>query len=85
MVKIENKRELVNNSRSAKDQEASRLALSGLEAALGADDPRSIIKSKVALKWPLLKINRKSFDLRSFENIFVVGGGKASGLMAEAL
>lgn len=85
MVKIENKRELVNNSRSAKDQEARRLALSGLEAALGAADPRSIIKSKVALKWPLLKINRKSFDLRSFENIFVVGGGKASGLMAEAL
>lgn len=75
MVKIKNNRELVKNSRSPLDQKARRLALSGLESALKAADPRGIIKSKVALKLPWLKIDGKSFDLRSFENIFVVGGG----------
>lgn len=85
MVKIKNKEELIDNARSPKDREARRLALTGLEAALEAVDPRDAIKAKVALRGDLLKIDGHSLDLRKFGKVFVVGGGKASGLMAEAL
>jgi len=85
MVEIKNKEELINNSKSPLDRKARKLALNSLETALKAADPRGIIKSKVKLKEGLLTINKHPFDLKKFNNIFVVGGGKASGSMAEAL
>lgn len=85
MIKIKNKRELINNSRLYINRKARKLALRGIEAALDAADPKVIIRSKVVLKHSLLKIEDCIFDLRRFRNIYVVGGGKASGSMAEAL
>lgn len=85
MVEIKNKTALIKNSRSPSDRRARKLALNGLDAALKAADPTSIMRSRVTLKENLLKINEKPFNLRNFKNIYVVGGGKASGLMAEAL
>ncbi len=85
MVEIKNKEELINNSKSPLNRKARKLALNSLETALKAADPRGIIKSKVKLKEGLLTINKHPFDLKKFNNIFVVGGGKASGSMAEAL
>lgn len=85
MVEIKNKEELINNSKSPLDRKARKLALNSLETALKAADPRGLIKSKVKLKHGLLTIDKHLFDLKKFKNIFVVGGGKASGLMAEAL
>lgn len=85
MVKIRNKEALINNAKSSLDQKARSLALNALEAALAAVDPRDIIKSKVTFKGSLLKIDGCSFDLKKFRDVYVVGGGKASGSMAEAL
>ncbi|MEM2935599.1 MAG: glycerate kinase [Candidatus Bathyarchaeia archaeon] len=85
MVKIQNKRELMENGRSPLDKKARGLALNALEAALKAADPRVIIKSKVRLKGNTLQIGEQAFNLGDFKNIYVVGGGKASGAMAEAL
>ncbi len=75
----------MGNARSPLDRRARGLALNALEAALEAADPRAIIKSKVQLKENLLQIGEKAFNLGKFRNIYVVGGGKASGAMAEAL
>ncbi|GBC75725.1 D-glycerate 2-kinase [archaeon HR06] len=44
-----------------------------------------IIKNNIFLKGKELKIKDKFFDLSLFNRIFVIGGGKASGAMAEAL
>ncbi|UCF58635.1 MAG: glycerate kinase [Candidatus Bathyarchaeota archaeon] len=85
MVEIKNKEGLINNSKSPLDRKARKLALNSLEKALRAADPRGIIESKVQLKERMLTINKHPFDLKKFNNIFVVGGGKASGSMAEAL
>lgn len=85
MVKIMNKKELVNNATSPLDRKARRFALMGLEAALEAADPREVIKSRITVKGNLLRIDGSSFDLAKFRNVFVVGGGKASASMAEAL
>jgi len=64
---------------------ARELALNAIEMALNAVDPRGVIKSRVSLVDDILKIDDRTFDLSAFKRVFVVGGGKASGSMAEAL
>src|SRR3972149_8661708 len=85
MVSIKNTEELLKNAGSDLDRKARELALNALNAALEAVDPKVIIKSKIQLKGNTLRIGRLSFNLNAFKNIFVVGGGKASGCMAETL
>lgn len=85
MVKIKNKKELLNNAASPIDRKARKLALQALEDALKAADPKHVVKSMVKLENFKLKIQDKSFNLEKFKNIYVLGGGKAGGFMAEAL
>ncbi len=85
MRNIRNQRTLIENGKSKRDKRARRLALTALEEALKAADAKKIIESKVGLKDGVLKIGLQKFDLNKFRHIFVVGGGKASGKMAEAL
>jgi glycerate 2-kinase len=85
MIRIKNKAELIKNGETKLDKKARELALASLEAALNAVDPRQIIKSRLSLKNSVLNVDGCSFDLDKFCNICVVGGGKASGSMAEGL
>ncbi len=85
MTRINNKEQLIKNGETELDRKARELALLSLEHALNVADPKHIIKSKLQLKNSQLKINGHSFDLKKYKNIYVVGGGKASGTMAEAL
>jgi len=85
MITINSKEQLVKNGGTQLDQKARALALKSLESALNAVDPKQIVESKLSLKNSILKVNGYSFDLKKFQNIYVVGGGKASGSMAEAL
>lgn len=85
MVVIKNERELLNNARSSLDRRARQLAINALNVALEAADPKNIIRSKVRVEKSSLKIGRLSFNLNEFKNVYVVGGGKASGCMAEAV
>jgi glycerate 2-kinase len=85
MTKIKNVEELLKNAESRLDRKARRLALEALNAALEAADAKAIIKTKVKVKGNSLKIGDLSFKLTEFNDIFVIGGGKASGCMAEAL
>ncbi len=85
MMKIKNKGVLIENAKSKLDRTARKLALEALEAALEAADPGEAIKSKLTLKDDILRINQRNFDLNKFGHIYVVGGGKASGKMAETI
>ena len=85
MASIKNKEALIENGESPSDKKARMLALSSFEHALKAVDPKQIIKSKIRLDNSKLLVNDYVFDIDRFENIYVVGGGKASGSMAEAL
>jgi len=85
MIAIRNKEQLIKNGGTQLNQKARALALESLEAAVNAVDPKRIIKLKLSLKNSVLHVNEYSFDLKKFKNIYVVGGGKASGSMAEAL
>ncbi len=85
MAAIKNRETLLENAKTARDKNARQLALEVLEAALEAANPKLVMKSKVELKDSILSIAQHKFDLQKFGRIFVVGGGKASGEMAEAL
>lgn len=85
MANIKNMEQLVKNGDTPLNQEARALALKSLESALNRVNPKQIVKSKLLLKDSTLYADRFSFDLKKFKNIYVVGGGKASGSMAETL
>ncbi|MCK5593032.1 DUF4147 domain-containing protein, partial [Candidatus Bathyarchaeota archaeon] len=85
MIKIKNKEQLVENGGTQLDRKARALVLKSLESALNAVDPKRLVRSKLLLKNSTLEVNGHSFDLEKFKNVYVVGGGKASGSMAETL
>jgi glycerate 2-kinase len=85
MMTIKNREQLIKNGETQLDRKARALALESLESALNAADPRQIIKSKLSLRGSTLQVNSHSFNLKKFRDIYVIGGGKASGSMAEAL
>jgi glycerate 2-kinase len=85
MIVINNKEQLVKNGGTEFNQKARVLALESLESALNAVDPKQIIRSRLLLKNSILKVDGYSCDLTQFQSIYVVGGGKASGSMAEAM
>lgn len=85
MAAIKNEQELLKNAKSNLNRKARQLAINALNAALEASDPANIIKSRVKVEKNVLKVDGFSLDLDKFRNVFVVGGGKASGAMAEAL
>jgi len=82
---LKNKNKLVENGETPLDRKARKLALDSLETALLTVDPIRILKSKLLLSKCKLRVDEISLDLESFRNIYVVGGGKASGSMAEAI
>ena len=82
---IKNVQEIVRNTENILDAKAREAALIILEAAISAIDPKRLVKEKVRLVEHNLVIGNLSLDLNDYNRILVVGGGKATGRMAEAL
>ncbi|RLI26898.1 MAG: glycerate kinase [Candidatus Hecatellales archaeon] len=77
--------ELLANAQSEPTRRAREIALKLLKAGVEAADPKACVKSHVRLEGGKLKVGGEAFNLSKVKRIFVVGGGKASGAMAEAL
>jgi glycerate 2-kinase len=84
-IRILDKKRLIENVISDKDRKARMIALRILEVALRSADPRIAVKNHVNKIDGTLKVDNLKFDLKNFRRIYVVGGGKASGAMGEAL
>lgn len=56
-----------------------------ITTAIEAVQPHKLMPQKVFLENSTLKIDPHAFDLSRYENIYVIGAGKASGYMAQAL
>jgi len=56
-----------------------------LESALAAVDPHALVSRHVKRRGDKLRINSELISLRDYDGVFVVGAGKASGAMTEAL
>lgn len=65
--------------------ERRQIAAQILQAALAAVDPASAIKRHVARHGDTLQVGDRQYDLRHYRRILVVGAGKASGAMAQAV
>ncbi|MCX8170674.1 MAG: glycerate kinase [Candidatus Bathyarchaeota archaeon] len=85
IAKVKNREEILSNAESDEDQRAREIALDTIEKAIESVNPRNLIYSRVKVHGGNLIIDGNIFDLKSFNKIFVVGGGKASGYMAEAI
>lgn len=73
------------NASDEADRKARVIALNAVEAALDAADPKKLVKSYVAREGNKLVVHDHVFDLDGFRKVFVIGGGKAGGRMAEAV
>ncbi len=85
MPKISNKASLIENGEAEPLQTARALALTSLEHALDAADPKKLLHAALSLENSCLHVGDLAFDLSKFKQVYVLGGGKASGAMAEAL
>ena len=83
---IKNFSELVENGVTPEDKKARFIALSMIETAIREVNPKTAIKNHVKIENNVkLLVDSLSFNLNDFKRIFVVGGGKATGLMAQEL
>ncbi len=48
-------------------------------------DPERLVKNKVSILESTLIVEEREYDLKDYENIYVVGGGKACAPMAKAM
>lgn len=80
---IKNKEELLRGGET--DLEARRLILEAIEFTLSSISPHRLIKEHVKRDGDKIQIDNLSIDLKKVNKIIVIGGGKASALMAEAL
>src|SRR5436853_983751 len=62
-----------------------RDVLHAMNAALAAADPTRIIRKNLKLTGSILHVGTFQYPLKDYRRIFVVGGGKASGYMAEEI
>lgn len=85
MATIRNVGALLANAQNSVDVAARRATLTLLETAISAVDPRTLMARRVRLDGSRLSVGAVAVELDSYDRVIVVGGGKASGGMAEAL
>jgi glycerate 2-kinase len=71
--------------KSGQVRERRERALAVLSAALEAVDPIQAIRRQVSLSGQTLHIGERTYDWGRFRHIYVIGGGKAGGSMAQAI
>ena len=79
---FKNHRQLLSNARNPAIRSD---ALKILEHTIASANPVEAVRRNVTLDENRLTICKDEYSLDSFSRIFVIGGGKASGKMAEAL
>jgi glycerate 2-kinase len=82
---IKNAPALIENGRTKADKVARRLCLDAAEAALRAVEPSKLMHSKVRVVGKQIVAGGERIDLTKFRKVVVIGGGKASRAMADAL
>ena len=82
---IRNAQELIDHGRSETERSLRRLILGAIEAGFDAADPAKALSRKVRLTSGTLTADDVRIDLGRFREVFVVGAGKASAGMAQAL
>lgn len=82
---LKNKDQLIENASSTIYAKLRKDCIEIIEASMNSVDPRNLISNKIQIDGDFLKISNKKYNLKKYERIFVIGGGKAGDLMAEAV
>jgi glycerate-2-kinase len=85
MIKIQNRQQLIQNGQTPKIQKSRALALQSLQYAVNKVDPTHLLNAKIQVQKGILKIENHQYNLSEFSHVYIVGGGKASGKMAQAM
>ncbi|WP_224269093.1 glycerate kinase type-2 family protein [Haloprofundus salinisoli] len=75
----------VRNAADLGGSDARETALACLDAGIDAANPERVVADAVALDGTALKIDDNSYDLREFDDVVVLGGGKAGVGVVRAL
>lgn len=84
-MRIINFEQLLSTAATPSLRRLREFALNSFDYALGAISPQILLKSRLRFAGNCLRIDQHSFDLDQFKNIYVIGGGKATGEMAVAV
>lgn len=76
---------LIDNREELATTPARELALDCVEAGIEAAHPRQVVRSSVSLAGDRLTVADATYDLSAYEDILLVGGGKATGTVATVL
>jgi glycerate-2-kinase len=85
MIQIRNREKLIKNGCTPRIRKFRALTLQCLERAVNAAEPKHLIKVKMKVENNHLQVEGFTFDLGKFKHVYVVGGGKAGGKMAQAI
>jgi len=76
---------IIQNREELATTQARELALDCVEAGIEAAHPRQVVRSSVSLSGDVLTVGDATYDLSNYEDILLVGGGKATGTVATVL
>ncbi|MFP3952104.1 MAG: glycerate kinase [Candidatus Bathyarchaeia archaeon] len=82
---IKNREQIIENASTSKILQLRDDALHILEKALMAIDPKKAVMNKVRRVGDKIEVMEEEINLDEYSDIYVIGGGKAGGEMAEAL
>ncbi len=82
-MSIKNEKQLLDNAKTPELRRARQILIELVNKAIESADPSSKMRSRVRIDGECLKIGTYELDLSEVGKIIVVGGGKASGNMAE--
>ena len=85
MIQIRNRAQIIENGETPRIRKYRALTLQCLERAINAAEPKQLIKAKVKMENNHLQVEGYTFDLSKFKHVYVIGGGKAGGKMAQAI
>lgn len=75
----------IKNHTTLATNENRRVVLDLMEEAYAAITPQQVFKKRFTLKESLLTIHEKSFNLKLYDRVFLLGFGKGSALMCKII
>ncbi len=80
-----NEKDILENAASHSLRKLRRDAMTILSTAVEAVDPGEAIRRYLVIDEGVLRVDSVTLDLDRYSNVYVIGGGKAGGSMAEAI
>ncbi len=82
-IYIKNAEDLIDNGAMREDREARRSLLMAFDRAIASVDSYKVVSSKLSTEE--IFFGTSSVNVSSFNNVYVIGAGKAGSLMAKAV